>query len=215
VVEAAPSIEGLQQQKIGSNDLAIENVIRAITRQRAEFRLPADRTSHPARVVVLIDERGDGMQRRRSVAASLFASRLHEAGFRVIADHELGRTNVELLRAAIDRGQFLTLNPALAIHIDIVVAGWCETRLGSDNLGWAASVLADADIRAIKLSTGEVIAARSIFGRPGFGEHEDRATVDALRAVADEIAEEIAVQMGAGDVERATKNAEMSTTEEQ
>jgi len=172
-------------------------VVRALAEPMAEFRLPADHSRLPLRVAILIDERDGSLSTRRSVMAGILAGKLRQAGFRIVAEHELGKTNVRLLQQAFDRDQFFALSPSLSNLVDVAVGGWCETRPGSDNRGWAVSSLVDADVKAVSLATGEVVASDSVFGRAGFGEREERARVDALTAAAGDIAEEIASQLAA------------------
>jgi hypothetical protein len=175
----------------------VDATLRAIAARTAEFRLSLDSTPRPLRLAVLIDERDGDTVTRRSIVSALVSDHLREAGFRVVSVQELGRTNAELLQHAFDREQFIALSADLAPFIDVAVGGWCETRPGSENQGWATSVLADANVKAVELTHGEVIAAHSVVGRVGFGEREDRARMEALKAAADELAEALAAQMAA------------------
>lgn len=195
IVRAAPDAAQLLPPSMVGTNGAIEAALRAIGERGVDFRLRANRTLRPLRVVVLIDERDGESATRHSVLSSLLTDRLHDAGFRVMAVHELGRTNIELLEHAFDRGQLIALSPALSGLTDIAIGGWCETRPGSENHRRATSVLVDANVKAIELTHGEVIAAHTVIGRPGFGEREDRARVEALKAASEELAEALVTQM--------------------
>jgi hypothetical protein len=174
-----------------------EAAAQAIAARSAEFRLSLDPTPRSPRVAVLIDERDAETVTRRSIVSALVSDRLRAAGFRVVSVHELGRTNIELLQHAFDQEQFIALSPNLAGFIDVAIGGWCETRPGSENGGWATTVLADANVKAVELTHGELIAAYSVIGRVGFGEREDRARMDALKGAAAEVAEALVTQLAA------------------
>ena len=196
IVRAAPDIERLRPRGTSAQvPGGVDAALRAIAARTAEFRLSLDSTSRPLRVAVLIDERDADMVTRRSIVSALVSDHLRDAGFRVVSVQELGRTNAELLEHSFNSEQFIALSPDLASFIDVAVGGWCETRPGSENHGWATSVLADASVKAVELTHGEVIAAHSVIGRVGFGEREDRARVEALKVAADELAEALAAQM--------------------
>jgi hypothetical protein len=174
-----------------------EGAVRAVAERAFDYFLPIDRAPRATRIAVLVDERDGEQRERHSVVAIVLAGKLREAGFRVVADHELGKTNLQLLGQAFDTGTFLSLNPALGQAVDVVLGGWSETRRGSENRGWAVSVLADASLKAVDIASGETIAAHSVFGRAGFGERPDRARMQALTVVAEELADAMTVQLAA------------------
>ncbi len=175
----------------------VEASLHALSAVGADLRLSIDSTPRPLHLAVLIDERDGANATRRSIVSAILSDRLRAAGFRVVSAQELGRTNLALLERAFDRQQFIALSPDVTGSVDIAVGGWCETRPGSENGGWATSAVADANITAVDLTRGESIATASIIGRAGFGEQEDRARAAALRSVAEEVAGALVPQLAA------------------
>jgi hypothetical protein len=191
-----PDVDALRPER--RLDAATEATLRAIAARGVDYRITAERARRPLRVAVLIDERRDASRPQRSLLAAALADRLNRAGFRVVADRELGERMAGLLGATAEPEPTTSVDVQLSGLVDVVVTGWCETRPGSDNQGWAVSVLADAEVKAVEVASGEVLASRTMVGRVGFGEREERAEVAAVRALADEIADDLTVELGGG-----------------
>lgn len=147
-----------------------------------------------SRILILISEENIGQERPESILAQTLSEHLLQAGFRVIADHEIGKSNQERLLDALAAGGSWPVRPELYGDVDLVVAGRALARKGSDNLGLALSSHADAFIRAIELSSGSVVAQHNVEAI-GFGETLDLAGIRALREAATAVARSITDQL--------------------
>lgn len=182
----------------GQGALDSPNAAREFESCATEVRIAIVAQERSELVGVLVDERQQGQAQQRSVAAPAVVRMLRAAGFRVVADHEIGKTNRELLARMVQPGDFLSLDRTLAGRVDILVAGWCDTSVGSGNLGWAASARADCDLRAVRVSNGEVVGRATVLDNVGFGERMERAESDALRRTAEQAALELVQSLSRG-----------------
>lgn len=159
------------------------------------------------RVVIVIRESHLGQASAESIVAETLSERLAKSGYRVVAEHEIGRTNLEHLESALNGSQFYPLSAVLAREADVVVAGTADTRPGSENMGWTFSTHASVSVRAIDLRTGEVVAQQNVTGRVGFGESYERAGIRALEGAGRDVAQAVVDQLvlrdeEGGDVQR-------------
>lgn len=169
----------------------ILNYIELLKSKKATFNFISAKAKKDVRVVILVDEENLGRPSVESIVGNELSAMLVDAGYRVIADHEIGKTNMDKLKAAISRDDFFSLKSIFYQMADMVVTGTVKTREGSKNMGMAISSNADAYIRAINLKTGEVIAQKNITGIAGFGDSKERAGINALRKAGQKMAEGI------------------------
>lgn len=152
-------------------------------------------TPHPAKVLILVEESNIGEALPESTVAQTLSDYLFQSGFRVVAGHEIGRTNLERLREAIQRDKLIPIRPELYHEVDLVIIGRASTRRGSSNMGIVISSHADIFIKALDIKTGEVVAQKNLIGHPGFGDSLELAGIRALDEGAKELAESIVDQL--------------------
>jgi hypothetical protein len=140
--------------------------------------IPVFRTT---RIIILVDESNLGQVSSESIVMQTLSESLQQAGFRVVADHEIGRTNIERLQEALRKEQLWPIRPELQQEADLVLTGTASTRKGTDNLGGVISSHADVFIRALDLKTGEVVAQENLMAQTGFGDNLELAGIRALQ----------------------------------
>ena len=159
------------------------------------FTLKVIPVPHNTRVLILVDESNMGHVSTESIVMQLLSQALQQAGFRVVAAHEVGRTNVERLREAIRKELLWPIRPELSNQVQLVISGTASTRRGSNNMGLATSSHADVFIKAIDLENGEVVAQKNLVSVAGFGERPDLAGVRALEKAGGMVAGDIVNQL--------------------
>lgn len=147
------------------------------------------------RVLILIDESNMGHVSTESIVLQLLSQALQQAGFRVVATHEIGRSNVERLQEAIRKDLLWPVRPELSSQVRLVISGTATTRRGSDNMGLAISSHADLFIKAIDLESGEVVAQKNLTSVAGFGERAELAGIRALEKAGGMVAGDIVNQL--------------------
>ncbi len=154
--------------------------------------IPAPRST---RVLILVDESNMGNVSTESIVMQSLSQALQQAGFRVVAAHEVGRTNVERLQEALRKELLWPIRPELSSEVQLVISGTASTRRGSNNMGLVISSHADLFIKAIDLENGEVVAQKNLTSVAGFGERPDLAGIRALEKAGDMVAGDIANQL--------------------
>jgi len=147
------------------------------------------------KVIVLIDEKNHGVSMRESITGNEISKRLFDAGYQVIADQDIGKTNIERLKIAIQKDELFSLNKTIYGMVDVVVTGTCNTREGTHNSGVVISSHADGFIKAVDLRNGSVVAQKNALDTVGFGETEEQAGINALKKLGTSISEEIVGQL--------------------
>lgn len=154
--------------------------------------VPKNRTT---RVLLLIEESKMGKVQTESITMQALSEALQQAGFQVVADHEIGRDNQERLRTAIQKDHLWPLRPELSRVADLIVTGTATTRKGSDNMGVVISSHVDVFIRAVDLNSGHVVAQKNLVGFPGFGDTLELAGVRALKDAGKVVSETLVNQL--------------------
>lgn len=167
----------------------------ALRSLQAEFPFQISVKRKNSRVIVLIEEENLGVPRRESILGNELSAMLRGTGYTVIADHEIGKSNMEKLSLAFAKGQFFSLRKEFRFLADMIVVGTCRTRDPSRNFGWIDSAFADLHIKAISLQTGEVMAQVNRVGDVGFGENQEQAGIHAIQKISGTAAQSLAEQL--------------------
>ena len=147
------------------------------------------------RVLVIVDELNIGVASNESIVGQSLSEALLQAGFRIIALHEIGRTNMERLRKALRRDSLWPVRPELASQVRLVIYGSASTRRGSSNMGIAISAHADVYVKAIDMESGEIIAQKNVTGMRGFGDTLKIAGIRALKKASEIVSEDFVEQI--------------------
>jgi len=147
------------------------------------------------KVIVLVLEKNLGKDMEESIVANELSSRLFEAGYQVIADQDIGKTNVEKLSMAIQEERIFSLRSEYSNLADLIVTGNCSTRANSKNQYGLIVTSADAYINVISLKNGQIIAQENRVGLADFGTTEEEAGINALKKAGEAIGKAIISQM--------------------
>lgn len=134
----------------------------------------------PTRILLLIEESNMGRPSKESIVMQALSEALQQAGFRVIVEHEIGRTNIERLQTAFRKDRVWPLRPEIAHEADIALIGTAATEKGSENMGLVISSHATLFVRAVDLESGSVVAQKNILRLAGFGDTPELAGEKAL-----------------------------------
>lgn len=165
----------------------VNSYINLVKSRSAAFTFDVAATKKGIKVIVLIREENFGTPVEESIVGNELAAGLTEAGYDLIGDHEIGKNSMERLESAVDKNQLFSLKREFYALADVVVTGTVKTRKGGDNKEWTFSSHADGYIKAINLGTGKVIAQKNLTGVVGFGDTEEKASINALKKAAGEI----------------------------
>jgi hypothetical protein len=136
-------------------------------------------------IAVKLIEESLGEQVTESIVENKISQKLVEDNYK-LESIEIDNAQIDMLLqggASIER-----LKP----DIDILVIGKVSTAFESEGLGYFISCNARATIKAIDISTGDVILALEITKVRGFGKTKEKASVSALAEAATKIAEDVA-----------------------
>lgn len=147
------------------------------------------------KVIILVSEKNLGKDMEESIVANELSSRLFEAGYQVIADQDIGKTNVEKLSMAIQEERIFSLRSEYSNLADLIVTGNCSTRANSKNQYGLIVTSADAYIKVISLKNGQIIAQENRVGLADFGTTEEEAGINALKKAGEAIGKAIISQM--------------------
>lgn len=147
------------------------------------------------KVIVLVAEKNLGKDMDESIVGNELSSRLFEAGYRVIADQDIGKANVEKLRMAIQEERIFSLRSEYSNLADLIVTGNCSTRANSKNQYGLIVTSADVYIKVISLSSGQIIAQENRVGLAGFGQTSEEAGINALKKAGEVVGRAIIRQM--------------------
>lgn len=172
---------------LASDRELVNSYINLIKSRSAGFTFEVAAIKKGVKVIVLIREENLGTQVEESIVGNELAAGLTEAGYDVIGDHEIGKNNMERLESALDKNQMFFLKREFYALADVVVTGTVKTRKGGDNKGWTFSSHADGYVKAVNLGTGKVIARKNLTGVVGFGDSEEKASINVLKKAASEI----------------------------
>lgn len=148
--------------------------------QGVTFTLKVIPVSLNTRVLILVEESNIGNVSPESIVMQSLSQSLQQAGFRVVAAHEIGRSNVERLQEAIRKKLLWPLRSEISSQVQLVITGTASTRRGSSNMGLAISSHADVFIKAVNIENGEVVAQKNLTSVAGFGETLELAGIRAL-----------------------------------
>ena len=161
----------------------------------ATFTLKVIPIPRNTRVLILIEESNMGNVSMESIVMQSLSQSLQQAGFRVMAAHEIGRSNVEGLQEAIRKELLWPIRPEISSQVQLVITGTASTRRGSTNMGLAISSHADAFIKVVNIENGEVVAQKNLVSVAGFGETQELAGIRALEKAGGLVARDIVNQL--------------------
>lgn len=125
-----------------------------------------------------------------TIAVNLLAA-LQEAGYDVIApDRLVGESQW----TAIMNGNRAAVNEILDTGASMAVVGTAEAVFSQDNYGMI-SVIAEALIRAVRLSDAKILADTQVRDVKGFGTDKEKAADEALEKLAEQVTEQIIGQL--------------------
>ena len=75
--------------------------------------------------------------------------------------------------------------------VDILIVGKVETTFSSNNRGYFLSYRANGVIKAVEVKTGKIIFALDIANVRGFGNTNEKASLNALTEAAVKVAEDV------------------------
>lgn len=143
-----------------------------------------------SRIIILISEKMLGKEKEESIVANELSKMLVENGFRVMDMQNIGKTNAERLKMALEKEMSFSLKEKYAKMADLVVYGNCSTRAGVDN-PYMMSISADAYIKVLFLETGEIIAQTNAVGITAVGFTQEQAAINSLQKAAEIIGKDI------------------------
>ncbi|MDI6704378.1 MAG: hypothetical protein QME40_06900 [bacterium] len=179
----------------------LSSIITLLGEKEVVFLFGSYVTKKDLRVIILVQEKNLEEDMWESIVGNELSSRLLEAGYKIIGDQDIGKTNMERLKFAIQKDKLFSLRHEYSRLADLIVTGSVSTRPGGQNPYGMISSLADAYIKVISLKDGEVIAQTNKIGIAGFGLTEEQAGINALKRVSTLIADAIIEQMGRSQVE--------------
>lgn len=147
------------------------------------------------RVLILVEESNMGNVTTESIVMQSLSQSLQQAGFRVVAAHEIGRTNIERLQEAIRKELLWPIRPEISSQVQLIITGTASTRRGSNNMGLAISSHADAFIKVVNIESGEVVAQKNLVSVAGFGETLELAGIRALEKAGTMVTQAIVDQL--------------------
>ncbi len=178
----------------------VEQMLALLKGRGADFELTAFVERKQLRVVVLVKEENFGKPMEESLVGNAIAAKLVEAGYQVVADQEIGKSNLERLKQAIQTNQFWSLGREIYRIAQVVVVGACVTRpgTGTSEVGIASS-RTDGMVRVIELNDGTVLAQKSLTNIAGFGHTQEEAGRNALQRLSGPLANAIIEQLSNRD----------------
>ena len=147
------------------------------------------------RVLILVEESNMGKVNTESIMMQSISESLHQAGFRVVAAHEIGRSNIERLQEAIRKELLWPIRPEISSQVQLIITGTASTRRGSNNMGLAISSHADAYIKVVNIESGDVAAQKNVVSVAGFGETLELAGIRALEKASTMVTQAIVDQL--------------------
>lgn len=161
-----------------------------------EFTLRTSVQKKELKVVVLIKEENFSKPMEESLVGHAIAAKLVEAGYQVVADHEIGKSNQERLKAAVQKDQFWSLGREVYQVAQLVVVGTSTTRPGAGATGIElATSRADGTVKVVELKGGTVLAHKHLVNIAGFGQTQEQAGLNALQRLSGPMAEAILEQL--------------------
>lgn len=174
----------------------IASMVDVLKTRGVEFTLHATIEKKDLRIVVLIREDNLGKPMEESLVGNAIAAKLTEAGYQVVADHEIGKANADRLSAAIQKEQFWSLGREVYGMAQFAIVGTCLTRPGSGTTGPdLRTSRADGMVKVIELAKGAVVAHKNLVNVPGFGQTQEQAGLNALQRLSGPMAEAILEQL--------------------
>ncbi len=147
------------------------------------------------RVLILVEESNMGKINVESIMMQSISESLHQAGFRVVAAHEIGRSNIERLQEAIRKDLLWPIRPEISSQVQLIITGTASTRRGSNNMGLAISSHAYAYIKVVNIESGDVVAQKNVVSVAGFGEILELAGIMALEKASTMVTQAIVDQL--------------------
>lgn len=161
-----------------------------------EFTLRTFVGKKDVKVVVLIKEDNFGKPVEESQVSNAVAAKLVEAGYQVVADHEIGKSNRERLNAAVQQDQFWSLGREVYQMAQWVVVGTCSTRTGAGAPGMdVVTSRADGAVKVVELNGGTLLAHKNLVNIAGFGRTQEQAGINALQRLSAPLAEGLVDQL--------------------
>ena len=149
-----------------------------------DFRYNLLSVSRGMRVLVLIDERVDEKPLRESLMAGSLQEELLAAGYRVVADVEIGKSNCDRIRQLLDKDQILSVRDEIYEMVDAVVWGVATAGAAESMSSGLYRSFADANLKVVDLVGGDLLATVNITRAKGFDTNPARAQQAALVAAA-------------------------------
>jgi hypothetical protein len=149
-----------------------------------DFRYSLLKVSREMRVLVLVDERTGEKPLRESVMAGSLQEELLAAGYRVVADVEIGKSNCDRIRQLLDKDQILSVRDEIYEMVDAIVWGVATAGAAESMSSGLYRSFADANLKIVDLIGGDLLATVNITRVKGFDTNPVRAQQAALVAAA-------------------------------
>lgn len=166
----------------------IQEMVGALNKRIVEFLLTPFVEKKSVRVAVLIREENLSRPVPHPLVGESIASKLVEVGYQVVADRDLDKSNWDLL-TSMDQAGAGAIPTKLAKLVQIAIVGNCTTRPGVKMPEFDfVPMRADGTVKAIDLSTGNIIAQKSVSDIVGFGLTSEQAGIKALQKMGEPLA---------------------------
>jgi len=174
----------------------IQEMLQLLKRHIVEFLLTPFVEKKSAKVAVLIKEENLSKPVAHPLIGDTIASKLVEAGYQVVADREVDKSSWDQLAVVGQTDKFKAVDSKLSQMAQMAVIGSCTTRPGVRMPGLdLVPMRADGTVKAIDLSTGDIVAQKSLSNIVGFGLTEEQAGMNALQKMSGPLAEAILEQL--------------------
>lgn len=148
--------------------------------RKVAFQFERKRAPTPTKVLILVEQSSQyGV--RTSLAREVLSQELSEVGFSPLSETDIGSASAKMVRDAVQNGEFEPLRTRFLGAFEIIIVGEISVQPRSDVQGmkiFGASGL----VKAVSLTTGLTLGAESFQDVRGFGNTEEQAAENAVRA---------------------------------
>jgi len=161
------------------------DVPKSIIEQKTSETIEKWKKHHSTKIIVVISEEIDSNSVNFSVTKRIIEDKLFTEGYQVMNLTDEQKIMI-FSRETNEQRKFVK-----SLGADIFVVGNAESNLSSIDSAGNNYSLANANIKAIRTSDGEVISGKNIIDMKGFGVNPSKSGKNAIRKIAIEIAEKL------------------------